>query len=323
VSSPVVSIVIVNYNGEKFLAPCLSSVLAQTRQFDEIILIDNASKDASLELVKHRFPQVKVVKIEKNVGYAEGCNRGIGASSGDLVAVLNNDAVLDPCWLEKLLEHDQEPWSFWASLIVFASEPYRIDSAGDAMAVVGAGFKIGHLQGTAGRTEPREVFGPCAAAALYRRSMLEATGGFDSDFFLIYEDADLNFRARLLGHRCLFVPGAIAYHHVNSSIGSFSQTYVFFGHRNSEYVFWKSMPLALLLLYLPERLLFDLGSFLFFSLKGRSGPFLRAKLDFLRNFTAVLRKRRSVQKSRILTTGQVRRILVRNYSRFRLKVVGP
>ncbi|HXK58725.1 MAG TPA: glycosyltransferase family 2 protein [Acidobacteriota bacterium] len=322
-SSPSVSIVIVNFNGERFLAPCLSSVLAQTRPFDEIILVDNASSDASLELVHHRFPQVRVIKIEKNVGYAQGCNVGIRASSGDLVAVLNNDAVLDSHWLERLLEYNQEPWSFWASLIVFASTPGKIDSAGDAMSVVGAGFKIGHMKKAEDRTEPKEVFGPCAAAALYRRSLLDATGGFDPDFFLIYEDADLNFRARLLGFRCLFVPGAIAYHHVNSSIGSYSHTYVFFGHRNSEYVYWKNMPLALLLLYLPERMLFDLASFLFFSLKGRPGSFLRAKLDFLRNFPAVLKKRRAVQKSRVLTTGEVRRILVRNYSRYRLKTIGP
>ena len=314
-----VSIVIVNYDGERFLEPCLSSVLAQTRPFEEIILLDNASDDSSLALV-HRFPQVKVIRSERNVGYAEGCNRGIAASSGDLVAVLNNDAVLHPHWLEKLLEHDQEPWSFWASLILFASEPDRIDSAGDAMAVVGAGLKIGHLQAAKNRTEPREVFGPCAAAALYRRSLLQATGGFDSDFFLIYEDADLNFRARLLGFRCLFVPAAVAYHHVNSSIGSFSHTYVFYGHRNSEYVFWKAMPLALLLLYLPERMLFDVASFFFFLTKGRSLSFLRAKFDFLRNFFCLIGKRRTVQKSRVLTTGQVRKILVRNWVRNRLKV---
>jgi GT2 family glycosyltransferase len=322
VSVPV-SIVIVNYNGERFLASCLSSVLTQTRPFDEIILVDNASIDSSLSLVHHRFPQVKIIKIEQNVGYAEGCNRGITASSGNLVAVLNNDAVLHSHWLEKLLEHDKEPWSFWASLILFAAQPDIIDSAGDAMAVVGSGFKIGHLQPAQNRVEPREVFGPCAAAALYRRSLLEATGGFDPDFFLVYEDADLNFRARLLGFRCLFVPTAVAYHHVNSSIGSFSHTYVFYGHRNSEYVFWKAMPLALLLLYLPERLLFDAASFLFFLTKGRSVSFVRAKLDFLRNFISLIRKRRTVQKSRVLTTSQVRRILVRNWLRNRLKASRP
>ncbi|RPJ83370.1 MAG: glycosyltransferase family 2 protein [Acidobacteria bacterium] len=314
-----VSVVIVNYNGERFVAPCLSSVLAQTRPFDEIIVVDNASSDSSLSMVRHRFPQVKVIGIGQNLGYAEGCNRGINASTGDLVAVLNNDAVLHSHWLEKLLEHDHDPWSFWASLILFASEPEKIDSAGDAMAVVGAGFKIGHLQSAQNRTEPREVFGPCAAAALYRRSLLETTGGFDPDFFLIYEDADLNFRARLQGFRCLFVPDAVAYHHVNSSIGSFSHTYVFFGHRNSEYVFWKAMPLALLLMYLPERILFDLASFFFFVMKGRSISFLGAKVDFLRNFTSLIRKRRAVQKSRVLTTGQVRKILVRNWLRNRLK----
>jgi GT2 family glycosyltransferase len=105
---------------------------------------------------------VRVIRIEKNVGYAEGCNRGIEASSGDLVAVLNNDAVLQSQWLEKLLEHDHEPWSFWASLILFASEPDKIDSAGDAMAVVGAGFRRAPAVG-AKRTE-RSFRSLCRAA---------------------------------------------------------------------------------------------------------------------------------------------------------------
>lgn len=317
--SEAVSIVIVNYNGERFIIPCLASVLAQTRPFDEILVVDNASTDSSVGLIRSRFPQVRLIPLELNVGYAEGCNCGIRAAAGELVAVLNNDAILDAHWLENLLEHNHEPWDFWASLVVFADDPDMVDSAGDGMAVIGAAYKIGHGERRFRYGEPREVFGPCGAAALYRRSMLLATGGFDSDFFLVYEDADLNIRARLKGFRCLYVPAAKVRHRVNASIGSFSHNYVFFGHRNSEYVFWKNMPLPLLLIYLPERLFFDLFCFVFFLLRNRHSAFLQAKADFVRNLRPVFRKRRTVQASRVISLWTLRRLLTRNWLRHRLK----
>jgi GT2 family glycosyltransferase len=317
--SSTVSIVIVNYNGAELLGPCLDSVLSQTRPFDEIIVVDNASTDSTVQFIERTFPGVHLIASRENLGYAEGCNRGILAASGELVAILNNDVVLDPDWLEHLLQYNRDPWSFWASLVAFASDPGRVDSAGDGMAVVGAGFKIGHGKKTCNYGVPAEVFGPCGAAALYRRSLLEATGGFDPDFFLVYEDADLNFRARLLGFRCLYVPQAVAYHGVNSNIGTFSHNYVFYGHRNSEYVFWKNLPLRLLLSYLPERILFDVACFLFFLYRKRGASFLHAKLDFIRNLPSVLRKRRRIQQARHLSAPEVRAVLTRNWFRHRLK----
>jgi GT2 family glycosyltransferase len=317
--SEAISGVVVNYNGAELLAPCLDSLLAQTHPFGEIVVVDNASRDASASLVQERFPSARLLALDQNVGYAEGCNRGIASTSGELVAVLNNDVVLDPRWLESLLAFNQAPWSFWASLVLYPKERGCVDSAGDGMAVIGAGFKTGHGDAPSSYTEPREVFGPCAAAALYRRSLLEATGGFDPDFFLIYEDADLSLRARLLGFRCVFVPSAIAYHHVNSSIGTYSHTYVFYGHRNSEYVFWKNMPLRLLLLYLPERLLFDLLSFVYFAAAGRAWSFLKAKADFIRHIGQVIAKRRRIQRSRVLKPSDLRQALTRNWLSYRLK----
>ena len=164
------------------------------------------------------------------------------------------------------------------------------------------------------------MFGSCGAAALYSRRLLDAVGGFDPDFFLIYEDADLNVRARLQGFRCLYVPEATVLHQINSSIGTFSSTYVFYGHRNSEYVFWKNMPISLLLLYVPERLLFNLLCFLFFLFKGQGGSFVYAKIDFIRNLPRLMHKRKQVQTSRKLSTHEFRKLLSRNWFRNRRKV---
>ncbi|MDA2929596.1 glycosyltransferase family 2 protein [Acidobacteria bacterium AH-259-O06] len=318
---PTVTIIVINYNGEQWISECLDSIFAQSRQPEEVLVVDNASSDHSLALIRTSFPQVKLISLPKNVGFAAACNRGIIQARGDLVAILNNDLALDSRWLAYLLAENSGQWDFWASKILFASEPGRVDSAGDAMAIVGAAYKIGHGDPAGRHMKAREVFGPCAAAALYRRSLLEAVGGFDADFFLIYEDADLNMRARLQGYRCLYVPQAIAFHRLNSAIRTFSHHYVFYGHRNSEYVFWKNMPGTLLFLYLPERIIFNLLSFVFFLFKGRAGSFLQAKVDFVRQFPAVMRKRGQIQQARKLSPAQFRSLLDRNWIKYRRKVL--
>jgi len=319
--SPSVSFVIVNFNGERIIGPCLDSVLAQSRPAHEVIVVDNASSDCSLDILRSRYPSVKLIASETNRGYAGGCNLGIEAAAGELIAVLNNDIVLDADWLRAMQVAVADSYSMWASLVVFAHDPRIVDSAGDGMAVIGAGYKRGHGQPASRYDRQEEVFGACAAAALYRRSVLEELGGFDSDFFLIYEDGDLSTRARLRGHRCLFVPAAKAIHHVNASIRTFSSNYVFYGHRNSEYLFWKNMPGWMLVRFLPERLLFDAMSLVFFTLKGRGAAFLRAKVSFLRNIESVLRKRRQIQSGRLLSPAEFRPLLDRNWLKFRRKAV--
>lgn len=309
-----------NFNGQATIGACLASLTEQTRPADEIIVVDNHSNDGSAGIVAEAFPSVKLIRLTENAGYAAACNRGIAASQGDLVAVLNNDLVLDPQWLESILEYNADPWDFWASRILFADPPHPIDSAGDGMAVVGTAYKRGHGKASDTFESTEEVFGPCGAAAVYRRTLLEATGGFDEDFFLIYEDADMSMRARMLGHRCLYVSSARVFHHVNQSIGTFSDTYVFYGHRNSEFVFWKNFPAPLLLLYLPERVAFNFLSLIYFGAHGRGGSFLRAKLAFLKGFPSLWRKRRQIQSERKLRTSEVRRLLDRNWLRYRRKV---
>jgi len=312
--APRVSLVIVNYNGREVLEECLDSVLAQTHPADQVIVVDNCSDDGSREWLHSRQkPPWTSLFLDSNVGYAEACNVGIAASRGDLIGILNNDLILAPNWLEALLLHGDPKWSFWASKIVFASDPQQIDSAGDGMAVIGSAFKTGHGQDVSLFEQCREVFGACGAAALYRRDLLERTGGFDSDFFLIYEDADLNMRARLLGYRCLFVPEAVVKHRVNTSIGTLSPTYVYYGHRNSEYVFWQNMPTSLLLLYLPERILFNGFCLVYFTFRARGWDFLRAKKDFILDWRKVRAKRRRVQTARQLPNGRLRILLERNW----------
>ncbi|HSR49195.1 MAG TPA: glycosyltransferase family 2 protein [Acidobacteriota bacterium] len=320
--SPNVSLIVINYNGMAWIDDCLRSIMEQDRPAQEVVVVDNASSDGSAERVARQWPQVRLLQLSRNVGFAAACNRGIKAASGELVGILNNDLILARDWLKALLQEVRPPWDLWASRIVLASQPARLDSAGDGMGVVGAAYKHGHGQPASQYSQSREVFSPCAAAALYRRSLLEKLGGFDEDFFLIYEDADLGFRARLAGHRCYYAAGAEVRHRVNASIGRLSESYVYYGRRNSSYLFWKNMPWPLLLLYLPERFLFECLAAGYFTLKGRGWTVLRAKFDVLRNFPALMRKRRKVQALRTVSAGRLRRQLTRNWLKGRLKPTG-
>jgi GT2 family glycosyltransferase len=139
--------------------------------------------------------------------------------------------------------------------------------------------------------------------------MLEDVGFLDPDFVMIYEDADLSFRAQLRGYDCVHVPGAIVYHRYRVTIGKAPSRQVFYSQRNIELVYLKNMPLALILGSLPQRLLYEMGAAIYFSKKGNGSAFLRAKANVIKSLPAILRKRVDIQRRRTITNAQMRRIL--------------
>ena len=155
-----------------------------------------------------------------------------------------------------------------------------------------------------------EVFSPCAAAALYQRSVLRASGGFDEDFFCYVEDVDLGFRLRLAGYRCLYVPQSVA-HHVGSGTtgGQHSEFALYHGHRNLVWTFVKDLPGILFWLLLPLHLLLNLISIIWFALRRQGGIIWRAKRDALFGLPKMWRKRQHLQKTRVTTIAQVWRQL--------------
>ena len=232
-----VTVVVVNWNGAQYLERCLSALKAQTVKPHEIILLDNASSDGSQEIAR-RFPEVRLIALDENTGFARGNNLAIGAASEDAewIALINPDAFAEPGWLEELLAAAGRNSGFdvFSSKLVNAADPEVLDGAGDAYYVSGRVRRVGKDMPV--QVAPRkecEVFSPCAAAALYRRSAVLEVGGFDEDFFCFLEDVDLGFRLRLAGYRCLFVPASVA-HHVGSGTtgGRHSDFSVYHGHRN-------------------------------------------------------------------------------------------
>jgi GT2 family glycosyltransferase len=300
---PDVSVIVVNWNGLSWLADCLGSLRVQTCPSYEVILVDNASSDGSVDYVRQRFPEVQVVALEENRGFAGGNNAGAAVASGRFLAFLNNDAVAEPGWLEALRQSllaAARP-ALATSLVVFADDPGVVDSAGDGWLRVGTGFKHGHGQPAENYRRAGEVFGACGAACMIRRHAFLELGGFDESFFLVFEDVDLSFRARLSGHTCYFVPSAVVRHAGSASLGRSSATSVYYGQRNVEWVFWKNTPTPLLLRSLPGHGAYLVAAALFFCAKGRLPAFLRAKAAALRGLPRILRQRSRLQASRAVT----------------------
>ena len=309
---PEISVIILNWNGKQFLEDCLCAMRRQTLRDFETILVDNGSTDGSVEYLRARFPELKLLALPDNLGFAGGNIVGYGQASGDLIVLLNNDTEAHPNWLEQIQRASQtypDAGSF-ASKMMYFDERGRVENCGFDLGIAGATVDLGRdeLDGPEW-TQPRKVFGGCGGAVAYRRQMLEEIGFLDPDFFMTYEDADLSFRAQLRGYQCVYVPGAIVYHRYRATNRTTPSRQVFYSQRNIEFVYLKNMPLGLILRSAPQRLLYEIGAAIYFSKQGTGSAFLRAKLDVLRCLPAILRKRREIQKERKTTNSQMRAIM--------------
>jgi GT2 family glycosyltransferase len=292
-------VVIVTWNGRQYLDACLRAVQAQEGVRAEVVLVDNASSDGTAAYVRARFPDVRLVQLEENRGFAGGNNAGAREARGEFLAFLNNDTIADPGWLRALRAGIDAPSGFVlaTSRIVYMHDPSVIDSAGDGLFRSGGAFKRHHGDRAEAASQPMEVFAMCGAACLIRRAAFEEIGGFDEDFFASHEDVDLSYRARLRGYRCRYMPDALVRHHGSATIGTISRFAVFHGQRNLEWVFLKNTPASLLLRTLPGHLLYNAAAAAHFARLGLLGTFLKAKAAALTGLPSVLRKRASIQRA--------------------------
>jgi GT2 family glycosyltransferase len=299
-SFPLVSVVIVTWNGRRYLDACLTAVNAQRGVRVETILVDNNSTDGTADYVRTAFPAVRVVALAENRGFAGGNNAGVAAATGQYVALLNNDTVAQDGCIRALLDGLDEPAGFALATarIVYMHDPGIIDSAGDGMLRAGGAFKRFHGRPVALAADSVEVFGVCGAACLMPTRVFNELGGFDETFFFSHEDVDLSYRARLLGYRCRFVADAVVRHHGSGSSGKASAFAVYYGQRNLEWLYVKNTPTTLLVRTLPAHALYLVAAAAYFTSIGRLGAFLSAKWAAATGLPRVLRARADVQASR-------------------------
>ena len=311
-----IAVVVVNWNAGDWLRRCLESLAAQERRPERVLVLDNASTDGSLEAALRLHPRVEAIRLDANVGFAAANNRAIAACDDcDLVALLNPDAFAAPSWLARLeaAAESHPGHAAFASRILLAHDDRLLDGAGDAYHVSGLVWRAGHGTRAPAADAPREVFSPCAAAALYRRDAIMDAGGFDETYFCYLEDVDLGFRMRLRGQRCLYVPDAVVRHVGSGTTGRGSDFSTYHGHRNLVWTFVKNMPAPLLALYLPQHLLLNLLSVLWFAARGRALVILRAKRDALRGIPAALAARKRAQSGRRVSLRELRSAMTRGW----------
>jgi GT2 family glycosyltransferase len=240
-----VSVVIPNWNGREWLPRCLRALAAQRLAPAEVIVVDNGSRDGSVEYLRGEHPDVRVLALGVNTGFAHAANRGLVAAQHEFVALVNTDVELADDWLtltSRALEDDLGAGAVACKMLSMA-DPGRVYDAGDILRRDGACEQRGRFMRDDGRfDEPGTVFGACAGAALYRRSAVLELGGFDERYFAYLEDADLALRLALAGWRCRYQP-AVALHAGEGSSHRLRGGHQYFVTRNTLVLVAKAFPI--------------------------------------------------------------------------------
>ena len=251
------TVVIPNLNGAGWLKDSIESIWAQTMQDFELIVVDNASTDESLDIARSYVGRERYTLIEndRNTGFSYAVNQGIRAAKGEFVALFNNDAFAEPDWLEQLISAAQQNPRIFAvsSLMIRHFERELADDAGDYVTILGFACKRGDGMKLHRYQKPCRVFSACGGAALYRKSILDEIGLFDEHFFAYYEDVDISWRANSLGYKNVYCPTARCYHICGATTGAvrYNPFKSIQSGRNSILLPYKNMPILMFLLNLP------------------------------------------------------------------------
>jgi GT2 family glycosyltransferase len=328
---PLVSIIVVNWNGMKFIDDCLSSLERQTWKNREFILVDNGSEDgsaASMQKWAQRVPNARVILLPGNTGFCRANNLGFARAQGEWIALLNNDAAAEPDWIEELVRQGDpaQRIAMIGSKILFAEPPGVIDKAGHLIYWDGQNRGRGTMERDTGQYDrAEEILWPDACAALYHRRIFEETGGFDETLFAFGDDADLGMRARLLGWKAWYAPKAVVHHRHSATAGAYSPLKIMLVERNRLLLAIKNFSLPLLLsnpYWSVRRFLWH--SYAAFKGRGSAGQFVSAQgwgrlllvlgwayLSAARILPGALRKRWSIRRTKRLSNREVHDLLRR------------
>jgi GT2 family glycosyltransferase len=328
---PLVSIIVVNWNGIDYIDECLVSLEKQTWGNKEFILVDNGSGDGSaahMQKWADRTPNAQVILLDKNSGFCEANNLAFARSRGEWIALLNNDAVAEPKWIEELIRQGdpERKIGMIGSKILFAEPKGVIDKAGHLIYWDGQNRGRGTMEKDIGQYDKEEeILWPDACAAIYHRRIFEETGGFDESFFAFGDDADLGMRARLLGWKAWYAPKAVVHHRHSATAGVYSPLKIMLVERNRLLLAAKNFPLLLLL----SNPYWSLRRFIWHAYaaskrQGAAGQFVAAQgwirsplilvwahASAIRILPSALRKRWRIQKTRRLKKREVRDLLRR------------
>jgi len=300
------TVIIPNYKGKNYIENCLNSLLAsEAENAFRILVVDNASDDGGLEIVKEKFPQVDVIELKENTGFCHAVNVGIEVAETPYVLLLNNDTVVKPGFvsaLEGAMEKEEKIFSVSSCMLSMQNEDL-LDDAGDCLTIMGYAYARGKGRPHEKYAKTAEVFSACGGASLYRREVVLQLGGFDEAHFAYLEDVDLGYRARLHGYKNVYEPAAKVIHAGSAASGSRHNPFkVNLSSTNAAYMIGKNMPFLQILFNFPFLFLGVLVKTVFFACKGMGLLYLKGYLKGIgRCFTKEGRKR--VQLYRLSKSG--------------------
>jgi GT2 family glycosyltransferase len=289
-----VSVIIVNYNGRKYLNDCLSSVLAQSYGNLEVVLVDNCSSDGSVEYVEENFPQVKIVNNSKNLGYGGGNNVGFNHALGEYIAVLNPDTVVEKDWLVELVSALQRRHEakMVTSKVLLYNDPERINGCGNDIHISGLVFSRGLFERKDRYTQEEYVAASSGCSFLVPRALIDEIGFFDTTFSChwLYEDTDLAIRVQLNGYKCLCVPSSKVFHKFTLKMDA---KRIFLLERGRYLLLLNNFSQRTLAVLLPSFLLTEMLTWGYVSYKGREFILYKilAYVWILKNWKKILKRR--------------------------------
>lgn len=275
-----ITVVIPNYNGIRFLKECLDALLAQEAGTPKygVLVVDNGSGDGSLELLRDKYPEVRVEALPENTGFCHAVNLGIRRAETEYVILLNNDTKVRPGFVKNLfqaIERRERAFSVGARMLMW-DRPELLDDAGDRYCALGWAYARGKGRPVEAYDRPCRIFSACAGAAIYRRSVFDRIGWFDEEHFAYLEDLDIGYRARIFGYENYYEPSAEVVHYGSAVSGSrYNEWKTGLAAANSVYVIGKNMPALQWIWNLPFLIPGFIIKYLFFCRKGLGKIYLQ------------------------------------------------
>lgn len=297
--NPKISIIILNYNAGDLLLDCVKSVLDTNYDNMEIIVVDNASTDNSHRACKEKYDIINLIENDKNLGYCEGNNVGLLRATGEFVAILNPDTIVDQQWLKELLSsYNKFGEGLYQPKLLSASNHQIFNSTGNMIQLFGFGYSRGKGDIDKGQFDKDEIVTYSSGACLFTSlETIKKIGLFDPFLFAYHDDLDLGWRALLLGIKSFYIPKSIVYHAESFSF-KWSPYKFFLLERNRHYCLWTHYSKTTFYKMLPMLFLVEIGIFFFFLSKGLIVPKIRAYLDIIKNRKQISKRYTELQNTR-------------------------
>lgn len=300
-----VSVIIPNYNGKQYLKDCLSSLMHQSYQNFEVVIVDNASTDGSVEYIKDNYPRFKIIENSENLGFSKAVNQAVKTTESTYIAVLNNDTEVHSDWLEEFIIFSKENSNFGScqSKILLYDRKDIINTIGNELFYLGYGWSGGYGKPESSYNDVMEV-AYCSGASLFmKRDTFENVGYFDDDeVFMYHDDLDLGWRLLLLGYENYLIPKSVAYHKYQFNRNSNKYYYI----EVSRFVsIIKYYELKTIILIFPAFLILELGIILFSISGGWFQDKMKVYWYILINFKRLLNKRSRIQNTRKLADREI------------------